>query len=161
MLAYWHQDSCTTKCPGPAMSWLHRAVHADTPSQSQSKTDGTKRKLLLRHEGCNAPQEDSWETDLHHPHLSCPLGFWFNKDGTCPVFMAKHNNTRSIRQSPCRPFRTKTRRSAFRWCLLFLVFGSRGSCAELLLRHSSLIQHRASSFQRPLQPPLHIAFVMV
>lgn len=42
MLAYWHQDSCTTKRPGPAMSWLHRAVHANILSGAKATLTGQK-----------------------------------------------------------------------------------------------------------------------
>lgn len=41
----------------------------------------------LCHKKINSTEENSWQTDLHHPHLSCSLGFWFNKDGACPMFI--------------------------------------------------------------------------
>lgn len=36
------------------------------------------------------------QTDLHRPHLSPPVGFGFNKDGTFLMFIGKHQNTRSM-----------------------------------------------------------------
>lgn len=48
-----------------------------------------KSEIYLHGEGCRADRPAS-------PHLSPPLGFWFNTDGTFPVFIGKHQNTRSM-----------------------------------------------------------------
>lgn len=40
----------------------------------------------------------------HHPHeRHWQLGFWFNKDGTCPMFIWQHTNTRSMRRCCLQP----------------------------------------------------------
>lgn len=47
MLVYWHQDSCTTKCPVPAMSWLHRAVQMDILSGAKATLTGQKENFCF------------------------------------------------------------------------------------------------------------------
>lgn len=56
-----------------------------------------KRAVFLHAKGYRAPEEGGRPAvNLHRPHLKQPLGFWFNKDGSFPVFIAQHQDTRSI-----------------------------------------------------------------
>lgn len=49
---------------------------------------GEKTKIDVKTLQKTDRQSDNGRQNQHHPHQSgCPSGFWFNKEGTCPVFM--------------------------------------------------------------------------
>lgn len=57
--------------------------------KKKKKKERERSSFMVRAAG---PQRKAGgrQTDLHCPHLSPPLGFWFNKDGTFLMFIGQH-----------------------------------------------------------------------